>query len=128
MSDWRERFVKGFKNAFDLGPKGPIEPSPEERETLDRILTVVVRKGMTTPAQLFLESARPMNGVGANALRFFEPMVSAVVDRDALVRLANFLERRGSVDWMCRRLDELANEASSETSAVAEPKDGDARP
>lgn len=124
MSDWRQRLVAGFRNAFDLGPKGPSVPTGQERATLERVLAAVVRRRMTTPVSIFLESSRPMNGIGANAMRFFEPVVSTLVDREALVHLANFLERRGSIDWLCQRLDELEEEHVAREAADGRRGDG----
>ncbi|MFO0827788.1 MAG: hypothetical protein U0572_06510 [Phycisphaerales bacterium] len=115
MSEFRRRIVDGFRNAFDLGPQGPVEPTPSQRAAIDRILGIVVRRGMVGPATLFLESARPLNNIGANALRFFEPIASAVVDQAALRDLSEYLRNRGSVDWLIRRLDVLEREAAGGT-------------
>ncbi len=79
---------------------------------------------MTGPATLFLESVRPLNNIGASAIRFFEPIASGVVDQRALRDLSTFLELRGSIDWVLSRLDVLELEAASGT---VEPERGDGR-
>ena len=113
MNEFRQRIADGFRHAFDLGPKGPVEPNPSQRETIDRVLKVVARRGMTGPAILFLESARPLNNIGASAIHFFQPIASAVVDARALRDMATFLENRGSIDWIVRRLAELESEQAT---------------
>lgn len=126
MSGFRQRLADGFRHAFDLGPKGPVEPTPAQRETIERILSVVARKGMTGPATLFLESVRPLNNIGASAIRFFEPIASGVVDQRALRDLSTFLELRGSIDWILHRLDVLERETTSGT-VETEGRDGRAK-
>ncbi len=116
------RFMAGLRHAFSLGPPGPAVPSEEERDTLDRVLREVVRRGMSGPAILFLDSARPLNAVSAAAVHFLTPIAGAVVDQESLRRIAGFLERRGSFEWMVSRLEELEAEASSR---VAKPEGGD---
>ena len=73
---------------------GP-DPIPEQAEALaDRI----VRFGMTVPAILFLETMRPMNNLGANALHFMSPMMAPLMPGLGIDELATFLEGRDSVE------------------------------
>lgn len=118
------RLAAGFRNAFSLGPPGPAVPTPEEREVIDRILAVVVRREMAGPAILFLESSRPLSGVAAASIHYFAPFASALVDSSALAHLASFLDRRGSVEWLCRRLEELEADArpSEPPDVMASPE------
>jgi len=75
----RERFVSGLRHAFAV--KGQAdELTAEERELLDRLAVVVVRRGMAAPATMLLESVRHMNFIGSQALAFFEPLLAAVFD------------------------------------------------
>jgi hypothetical protein len=110
MNGWRDRFVAGWRNAFDLGPKGPVEPTPQQRETIERLLGAVVKRGLTTPTILFLESTRSLNAIGSSAITFFEPIASTIIDRDALREVAAYLENRGSIAWMVARLEQLESE------------------
>jgi hypothetical protein len=96
-----------MRHAFHVEPPGPVAPSPEERETVERILGVIVRKGMVGPTVLFLDSVRPMNYISAQAIHYFAPFASVLVDRAAMGHMASYLERRGSIDWLCARLEEL---------------------
>jgi hypothetical protein len=72
---------------------------------------------MTTPALLFLEMARPLNYLTAQTMHFFAPVVTAVVDREGYRCLAAFLERRGSVDYLCRQLEAMEAELVKQDEA-----------
>ena len=62
---------------------------------------------MAVPALAFLEMSRPLNSLGAQALHFFTPVLSAMFDQRQCELVAEFLDRRGSIDWLCERLEEL---------------------
>lgn len=93
-----------LRHAFAVEPDGIAEPTAEERALLDPVIAEVRRRGLAGPAALFLESAAPLNGVGAQALHFLQPFATAVLDPVRYAALARYLERRGSVAWMVREL------------------------
>jgi len=96
-----------FRHAFALDPPGPAEPTEAERPSVDRLCQEVVRRHLTVPTLAFLEMSRPLNFLAANAIHFFSPVLSVLVTGDEHRRFAEFLERRGSVDFLCRRIEEL---------------------
>jgi hypothetical protein len=96
-----------FRHAFALDPPGPAEPTEAERPIVDRVCHEVVRRHLTVPAVAFLEMSRPLNYLAANAIHFFSPLLSVLVTGDEHRRFAEFLERRGSIDHLCRRIEEL---------------------
>jgi len=98
---------KWLRHAFAIEPPGPAEPTPAERAIVERVCAEVVRRRMTAPALLFLESCRPLNFVGGQALQFFAPLLSAITYGENPTRFAAFLERRGSIEYLCRRIQEL---------------------
>src|SRR5688572_12782592 len=102
--DWIRRFTAGWRNAFAVEPPGLAIPSDAERAIVERVLVAIVRREMAGPAILFLESVRPLNYVSAQLLHFFGPVASLVVDADGLKIFAGYLERRGSIPWICARL------------------------
>jgi hypothetical protein len=105
--NWLKR---GFKNAFAVESGGPVEPTAGQREVVDRICREVIRRRMTTPALMFLEMSRPLNYVASQTMHFFHPLVSAVLDTNGYEQFAKFLEHRGSVDYLCRRIEQLEYE------------------
>jgi hypothetical protein len=98
---WRDE----LKNAFAVDKPGPAEPNDRQRELVDTVCKAVVRRQMVTPAIMVLEMSRPLNFVAAQVIHFFRPIISVVLDTDAIKEFATFLERRGSVEYICRRLE-----------------------
>ena len=126
---WRDE----LKNAFVVDKPGPAEPNDRQRELVDTVCKAVVRRQMVTPALLVLEMSRPLNFVAAQVMHFFRPIISVVLDTDAIKEFATFLERRGPVEYLCRRLEhwsqigpdtEDSEGASGAQSATAEEGDG----
>jgi len=105
-----QRAMQWLKHAFAVDPPGPAEPTEAQRAVVDGVCRKVVERGMTTPALLVLEMSRPLNYVGAQSLHFFAPIVSALTDARGHRHFAEFLERRGSVEYLCRRIEQLARD------------------
>jgi hypothetical protein len=97
-----------LKHAFAIEPEESVEPTDAQRTVIERLCRQVVSRGLATPALIFLESVRPLNFVSSQTLHFFAPVLSAVADPQACRELAEFLEHRGSVDYLCRRIEELS--------------------
>ncbi|MBI3864932.1 MAG: hypothetical protein HY290_23900 [Planctomycetia bacterium] len=105
-----------LKHAFAIEKEGTIAPTPAQQAVIDRLCTQVVARGMTTPALVFLESVRPLNYLSSQILQFFTPILSVVADRRACDDLAEFLEHRGSVEYVCRRIEEIEREQAEKVS------------
>jgi len=103
MKRWRAILA----HAFAVEKPGPAKPTPEEAEVVDRVLREVVRRQMTMPASIFLESVRPMTYLGSQAMHFFGPFMSVLVEPVAYKRFSEFLEKRGAVDYLVTRMEEL---------------------
>ena len=102
--------MRWLRHAFAVEPPGPAIPSDEQRAVVDRVCREVVRRHLATPALMFLEMSRPLNYITAQALHFFAPFVSIVAGGQGHRHFAAFLERRGSIDYMVRRIEELEAE------------------
>ena len=107
--------MRWLKHAFAVDPPGPAEPTPEQRAAVGRICEEVARRQMTTPALVFLEMSRPLNYLGAQALHFFQPFVSVFTSTEQYQHFAAFLERRGSIDYLCGELERLEMRVTTET-------------
>ncbi len=94
-----------MKNAFAVDKPGPAEPTERLVEIVDKVAKAVVQRNMTTPALMALEMGRPLNFVASQAIHFFRPIISVVLDTEAIKEFATFLEQRGSVEYLCRRLE-----------------------
>lgn len=98
---------KWLANAFAIERPEDFAPTAEQQEIADQICREIVRRDMVTLAILSLETCRPLNYVGAQAIHFFSPFLSFLVDPRSQKLFAQFLEKRGSIEWMCRRLETL---------------------
>jgi hypothetical protein len=90
---------------------GDFDPTPEQREVVDRLCREVVRRGLSTPATMALEMSRPLNMLGASALHMLEPIIGTVMNAEAAKQFAGFLEHRGSIDYLCQRIDFFERES-----------------
>jgi hypothetical protein len=102
-----------LRHAFALDPPGPAEPDDDQRPIVDRLCAEVVRRHMTVPALAFLEMSRPLNSVAAAAIQFLSPLISVLLTGKEHQRFAEFLDRRGSIEYLCRRIEELERQADA---------------
>ena len=56
-------------------PPRETELTEKEKEVFKKIAQRIVDYRMTVPAILFLESVKPLNFIGSQALLFFQPIV-----------------------------------------------------
>ena len=101
MSGWREK----WRNAFAVDSTEPLEPTEQQRAVVDRVAMEVAKRHLTTPALLFIEMSRPLNYIAAQAMHFFQPIAAIVLDTGGYTLFAEFLEHRGSLDFLCRRIE-----------------------
>jgi hypothetical protein len=94
-----------LKKAFAVEKPGAAEPTERQQALVDTVCKAVARRGMVTPALMTLEMCRPLNFVAAQAMHFFRPIVSVILDGPSIAEFAAFLEQRGSVEYLCRRLE-----------------------
>lgn len=73
---------------------------------------------MTTPALLMLEMSRPLNYVSAQFLHFAQPLLALVANAGEYQAFSEFLEQRGSIEYICRRLSALESERAAKPNAA----------
>lgn len=93
------------RHAFAVEKPEDIDPTEHQKQVVDKVCKAVVRRRMTVPALMVLEMSRPLNFVASQVIHFFRPIVSVVLDTAGIEAFANFLEHRGSVEYLARRLD-----------------------
>jgi hypothetical protein len=64
---------------------------------LERVADAVVKRGMTAPATVFLESLGPMSFLGSQALHFLTPIVEWAFHAKEVEQVARLLERRDTI-------------------------------
>ena len=113
--------LEWLRHAFAVDRPGAAEPDPSERAIVERLSAEVVRRRLATPALLMLEMYRPFNYLSAQALHFFEPIVSAIADTEGYRVFARFLEQRGSIDYLAARIEALEAARTSQGKTGLRP-------
>ena len=102
-----------FKHAFAIEDSIEYEPNEKQKYIVDKVCREVVKRQLTLPAQAMLETFRPLNYIGSQIMHFFQPIISAVLTGDGYTEFSLFLEKRGSVDYLCRRINEIVAEGET---------------
>ena len=113
MLDW-------LKHAFSAGSPGVVVPSTAQADAIDRVCCEIVRRRMTLPAQLMFESSAPLHFIGGQMLRFVEPVLGVVLDAKEIRDFASFVEQRGSMEYICKRLEALESARNQPSGSAVE--------
>lgn len=107
-----ERIRAQWQHAFAIASPGAAWDEAD-RELVDKLASFIVRRGLSVPALMVLESSRPINFLGSQLLAFLEPFATLVFSRVEYARFVRLLEQRDSVDLI---MDAIAK-SESETNA-----------
>jgi len=88
----------------------PDKFGPEDEKLFDALVSRVVGYRMEVPAVLFLESVRPLNFIGSQALVFFEPMVKTLFNWEQYDRFTHLMSDRDNLDKLIRMIEDQADE------------------
>ena len=105
-----------WQSGADVPDPGSVL-TEEEQSVLGQLASLTVRKGMTVPAILFLETVKPLNYIGSQTLVFFEPIVQSVFNFRHYDALRTALEKRESIEILLRKIEELDAVAVSKEKA-----------
>jgi hypothetical protein len=90
--------------------KPPEELTERQIELLGKIADRVIKYRMAMPAILFLESVRPLNYVGSQAMVFFAPIVHSLFSAREYDEIQQALEHRQTIAYLADVLEEKENE------------------
>ena len=115
MSRKKKKKSGFWKNAFAIEKSEDFQADEKDVEIMDAFAEFIVKRGMAIPSILFLESARPMNFIGASTMAFFEPVVRGIFPTwEGYTRFYKMMEHRGSVSALIHRI-ELMEQKRQET-------------
>ncbi len=100
---WK-KLKASLANAFAYDD-GRDEITEEDLALLDKVADWVVRRRLTAPAVLLLESTGPLNFVGSSLMTFFRPIVGVAFKTDEYERLERLLEKRCSPGLLVERIE-----------------------
>ena len=102
-NDHEGDFRAALRHAFAIPDESDL--SDEEREWLERLADGIARRRLTAPATFLLETARPLNYLGAHVIMFFKPIISVVFPARDCERAARLLEKRGALPTLVEMLE-----------------------
>lgn len=116
------RFRDWFQTQQIKAPQdGPAVLTEREEEIMRRIAAKVVEWKMTVPAILFLESVKPLNYIGAQAMVFFEPFIQTIFEFKDYDTFRLMMEKRENTERLLLKIEELdADAADAEKRERAE--------
>ncbi len=98
-----------FKDMHSSSSPKPAADDPnitaEEDEVLDKVARKVVEWRMAVPAIIFLESVKPLNYIGSQAMVFFEPVVQTVFTIKDYDTFRAALEKRKSIERLLQHIE-----------------------
>jgi len=89
------------------GPR-PATLAADDDLLLADLALAVQRRGLATPAVLWLESLRPLSFVGAQAMHALTPFVQLLKSGARFERLAAIFEERGHLERLLRLIETAA--------------------
>ena len=98
-----KKIIDGFKHAFTTEGE---KLEDDDTVLIRKLADFVIRRNMSVPAVMFLESVRPLNFVGSQAIVFFKPILSRFFSRVEYDRITIILEKREVVDLLIREIEQ----------------------
>ncbi len=81
-------------------------PEDEQHALLEKLAQWIVRRNLTTPAILFLETGKPLNFLGSQLLIAFSPFVQAFFKGDRYHKIALILEKDENVELLLQLIEQ----------------------
>lgn len=104
--------MNGFEVAFAAArlPAKPEDMSEGDFALLTDLARKIVRRRLSVPAIFFLETAKPLNYVGAQAMVFFGPFVQVLFESPNYERYTELLERRSTLELLLQMIEGYESE------------------
>jgi hypothetical protein len=122
MSEKKRGWREWLNHAFSVAPaQEPL--TEEELALLDRVAKAIVKRHMEAPAILLLESVKPLNYVGSQAMAFLEPIVRGLTTGDEYTLFRQILERRQGLELLLQKIEatpRLTPESSEQSTEEAQ--------
>lgn len=106
-----------LEHAFKIDD-GSASITEEEKALIEKLSKFVVKKHMSIPAVMFLESVKPLNYVGSSILTFFKPTMGAILSKFEYENLRVLLEKRCSIELLIKSIENNENSFVKEKANV----------
>jgi hypothetical protein len=101
---WK-KFRSGVANAFKIEADQPFTPTERQTEIVTKLADWVVRRKLTLPAVMALESVTPLNFLGSQAMVFFQPFATVFLNPADYKELLQMLEYRDCIQYVIRTIE-----------------------
>ncbi|MCP4544991.1 MAG: hypothetical protein GY835_00840 [bacterium] len=110
-SNLSEKMLDGYL------PVRPVDMQESDYDLLLALAKKIDRRGLSIPAIFFLESSKPLNYIGAQAMVFFGPMVRILFESPNYYRYTELLEDRHVVELLIKMIEGLIEETDKRKRA-----------
>ncbi|MEO0288782.1 MAG: hypothetical protein ABIN00_04020 [candidate division WOR-3 bacterium] len=97
-------------------------PLERKEEILKKIATSIVKRGLTAPAIMFLESIKPINFISAQLMIFLEPIILTFFNISEYREASLIFEERDSVEKLIKYIEEFENTEKRNKKDIKEDK------
>ena len=85
-------------------------PEDEQEALLTKVAAEIVRRRLTVPAILFLETCKPLNFIGSQMLIALNPFVTSIFNTAEYQKFALIIEKDANVEWLTQLIEKLDGE------------------
>ena len=85
-------------------------PEDEQEALLTKVATEIVRRRLTVPAILFLETYKPLNFIGSQMLIMLNPFVTSIFNTAEYQKFALIIEKDANVELLTQLIEKLDGE------------------
>ncbi|MCB1187932.1 hypothetical protein KDL29_12260 [bacterium] len=122
-----------LRYAFAIEEFSEDSLSAEEKDVLQNIAEIIDRRGMSTPAILWIESHRHLNFTGSQLVKIVEPLHDlsyefmrwlmmklgvGYITPEQLSKLQSALEKRYSIEYLLQQIEQRASRTREEVLAA----------
>jgi hypothetical protein len=103
-------------------PDRPEDMTESDFELLRALAEKVVRRRLAVPAIFFLESTKPLNYIGSQAMVFFGPFVRVLFESPNYYRYSELLEQRSTLELLLQMIEGYESDLASADKASREAR------
>jgi hypothetical protein len=111
----RKGFLATWRHAFSM-KVAEDEFNADDMALIERVANEIVKRRMTTPALLFLESVKPLSFFASQAMYVFRPFIIAAMlgNPDGYERFALLMEKSEGMEKLIQSIETLENRKALE--------------
>lgn len=97
---------ESFRHAFGIDEKEE-GLNDEEKKVIELIARGIIVRRLSVPAVVFLESVKPLNFIGSQAMVFLRPIISAIFPTKTYNTIEKILEKRQGIEYLLERIENI---------------------